>query len=64
MSKVSRIVVFGGAALEIDRVTGDAYVKEPYYNYLRDLGSHGVPVVFFLLWLGGLTLAVSGSLID
>lgn len=53
MSKVSRIVVFGGAALEIDRVTGDAYVKEPYYKYLRDLGSHGVPVVFFAMarWL-------------
>lgn len=53
MSKPTRIIVFGGAAVEIDRSTGDAYVKEPYYHYLSDLASHGVPVVFFAMarWL-------------
>lgn len=53
MSKPTRIIVFGGAAVEIDRSTGDAYVKEPFYHYLSDLASYGVPVVFFAMarWL-------------
>lgn len=64
MPKPTRIIVFGGAAVEIDRSTGDAYVKEPYYHYLLDLASHGVPVVFFAMarWLDSADVRFSCSL--
>jgi|TARA_B110000459_G_scaffold192049_1_gene228822 glycosyltransferase involved in cell wall biosynthesis len=64
MSKPKKIIVFGGAAVEVDRSTGDAYIKEPFYHYLSDLASYGVPVVFFAMarWLDSADVRFTCSL--